>query len=174
MGLLQKKNSKQFEETINLIDPPIESVDSSAGVRKLKSINIHRTGSKDNYEPADNTQISSKNLVCEKRRNEFFGEALAEKRIYDFSQANEVFKLVVSLMLVDANLYSITEARKRKGTKFISAIKRWTNLLKKEYIIEIKQAYKIDDIKIEGFIFVISSLGLILLSTESDLFILLK
>jgi hypothetical protein len=70
MSLLLKVVLKQFEETINLADTPIESMNHSATVRESTSINLHRTGSKDGYEPADNSQLSSKNLDCQSKSDE--------------------------------------------------------------------------------------------------------
>jgi hypothetical protein len=70
MGLQPKADSEQFEEAINLVDTPIESMNHLAAERKLKSFNLHRTGSKDGYEPANNHQISSKNLDYQSKSEE--------------------------------------------------------------------------------------------------------
>jgi hypothetical protein len=56
MGLQSKVNLEQFDEAINLVDTSMEFMNHSAAVRKSKSINLHRTGSKDGSEPANNNQ----------------------------------------------------------------------------------------------------------------------
>jgi hypothetical protein len=43
---------------------------------------------------------------------------------------------------------SLTEARNRKEVKYAGIITRWNKLLKTDYGEEIKQAYKVDDIKV--------------------------
>jgi hypothetical protein len=70
MGLQPKVDLKHFEETINLVDTSIESMNHSAAVRELISFDLHRTGSEDGYEPAKNHQIASKNLDCQSKSEE--------------------------------------------------------------------------------------------------------
>jgi hypothetical protein len=53
-------------------------------------------------------------------------------------------------------------------------IARWNKLLKTDYKEEIKQNYKVDDIKVETFYIIISSLGLMPQKSETDLFKLLR
>jgi hypothetical protein len=62
----------------------------------------------------------------------------------------------------------------KKETKYAGAVPSWNKLLKTDYGEEIKQAYKVDDIKVEAFYIIISSLGLMREKTESDLFKLLR
>jgi hypothetical protein len=58
---------KQFEETINLGDTPIEIMDHSAALRETLSFNRHYTGSKDGYESVAKIQLSGKNLDCQSK-----------------------------------------------------------------------------------------------------------
>jgi hypothetical protein len=67
IGLQPKVDLKLFEETINQVDIPIESMNHSSAVPESTSFNQHRTGSKDDYEPANNIQLSSKNLDCNQK-----------------------------------------------------------------------------------------------------------
>jgi hypothetical protein len=94
MGLQPKISSEQLDETINLVDTPIESMNHSAAVRKSTSFHQHRTGSKDGYEPANMNQLLSKNLICGKPRKEFF-KKISTKNKWMFS--NFLFSLISML-----------------------------------------------------------------------------
>jgi hypothetical protein len=56
---------KQFEETINLGDTPIEFMNQLAAVWETLSFNQHCTGSKGGYGSASIVQLSSKYFDCQ-------------------------------------------------------------------------------------------------------------
>jgi hypothetical protein len=65
ISLQPKVDLKQFDETINLGDTPIEFMNQSIALRETLNTNLHCTGSKDDYGSASNYQLSRKNLDCQ-------------------------------------------------------------------------------------------------------------
>jgi hypothetical protein len=79
ISLHPKVDLKQFEEIINQDATPIEFMDHSAALRETLSFNQHCTGSKSSCVQALYNQMLSKNPICRKQREGYFGESNKNK-----------------------------------------------------------------------------------------------
>jgi hypothetical protein len=73
--------SDRSDDTSSLVNTPTQHEDCLAALRETLSFNQHRTGSKSRYVHALYFQMLSKNPICGKQREEYFGECSKGKTL---------------------------------------------------------------------------------------------